>query len=144
MAWMTRRLPLALLVLPFVMLSGCILIGEYDEVYVDPPEPTSIMYEVCYDDVDCFVGYCEELAVPAGPYTEYVNAICTHGCYDDLDCPVSEFTGLPGACVDHVVLGGPITSQLCVERCEFDLDCDVNAGFGCAWVSGERLCIPVR
>lgn len=143
MAWMTRGLLFAGIGVTVSMLSGCIFVGEYDDVYVRP-EPRSIMYEVCYDDVDCLVGYCEELVVPGDRYVEYVNAICTHGCYDDLDCPISEFTGFPGACVDHVILGGPITSQICVERCEFDLDCDVAAGFGCAWVAGGRLCIPVQ
>lgn len=124
------------------LMSGCLFIGEYDDVYVEPL-PQSIVYEVCYDDIECRVGYCEELAVPAGPYTDYVNAICTHGCYDDLECPISEFNGLPGACIDHLALGGPFGSTVCVERCEVDLDCDVANGFGCAFVAGERVCVPV-
>jgi hypothetical protein len=122
--------------------SGCIFVGDYDDVY--EPQPKSIMYETCYSDVDCFAGrYCEELALPADRYTDYVNAICTVGCFDDLDCPFSEFNGLPGACIDHVILGGPITSRICVERCVIDADCDVAAGFGCEPVAGERLCVPV-
>ncbi|MGB5812432.1 MAG: hypothetical protein WBG86_17975 [Polyangiales bacterium] len=144
MSWMTRALLSMVFVATTAPVAGCILVGEYDDVYIEPLEPNAIMYEVCYDDLDCAIGYCEELAVPVDRYSEYVNAICTHGCYDDLDCPVSEFNGLPGACVDHTIFGGPIVSQLCVERCEFDLDCDVAAGFGCAWVDGDRLCVPVR
>ena len=124
------------------LLSGCLFLGDYDDVFIEPIPP-SIMYEVCYDDLECRVGFCEQLAVPAGPYTQAINAICTYGCYDDLECPISEFNGLPGACIDHVVLGGPITSRVCVERCEFDLDCDVANGFGCAFVTGERVCVPL-
>ena len=124
------------------LLSGCIFLGEYEDVYVEPL-PQSIVYEVCYDDIECRVGYCEELAIPAGPYTDYVNAICTHGCYDDLECPISDFNGLPGACIDHAALGGPLGSTVCIERCEIDLDCDVANGFGCEFVTGERVCVPV-
>ena len=124
-------------------LSGCFFVGGYEDYY--EPAPTSIMYEVCYSDVDCFAGrYCEELAIPAGPYADYVNAICTHGCFDDLDCPISEFNGWPGACIDHAFLGGPFTSRICVERCEIDLDCDVAAGFGCEFIAGDRLCVPTQ
>jgi hypothetical protein len=129
--------------LTVTLASGCFFIGDYDD-YVEPL-PASIMYETCYSSADCLGGnYCEELAMPAGPYTDVVNAICTVGCFDDLDCSFSEFNGLPGACVDHVVLGGPVTSRVCVERCEFDADCDVAAGFGCEVILGERLCVPVR
>ena len=125
------------------LFSGCIFVGDYEDFY--EPQPKSIMYETCYSDVDCFAGrYCEELALPADRYTDYVNAICTVGCFDDLDCPISEFNGLPGACVDHVLLGGPVTSRICVERCVIDADCDVPAGFGCELVAGERLCVPIR
>lgn len=127
----------------FSLLSGCIFVGEYDDVYV-ASGPQAIMYEACYDQLDCSGHlFCEELALPAGPYTDYVNAICTHGCFDDLDCPLSEFNGLAGACVDHIVFGGPITSTVCIERCEVDLDCDIAAGFGCAFIEGARLCVPV-
>ncbi|MGD8608332.1 MAG: hypothetical protein PVH21_13630 [Myxococcales bacterium] len=126
-----------------LLFSGCVFVGDYDDFY-DPP-PKSIIYETCYSDVDCFAGrYCEELAVPADRYTDYVNAICTVGCFDDLDCPISEFNGLPGACVDHVILGGPVTSRICIERCVVDVDCDVAAGFGCELIDGERLCVPLR
>jgi len=125
------------------LFSGCIFVGDYDDYY--DPQPKSIMYETCYSDVDCFAGrYCEELALPADRYTDYVNAICTVGCFDDLDCPISDFNGLPGACLDHVVLGGPITSRICVERCVIDADCDMPAGFGCELIAGERLCVPIR
>jgi hypothetical protein len=82
--------------------------------------------------------------MPADRYTDYVNAICTVGCFDDLDCPISEFNALPGACIDHVFLGGPITSRICVERCIIDADCDVPAGFGCELIAGERLCVPIQ
>ena len=140
----TSRLIFPAIALLSVMLSGCILVGDFDEVYV-PAGPTSITYEVCYSNIDCFAGdSCEELAVPADRYTDFVNAICTVGCFDDLECPISEFNGLPGACVDHVIFGGPFTSRICMERCEFDADCDVAAGFGCGFVDGDRLCIPVR
>jgi hypothetical protein len=126
------------------MLSGCIFVGDFEDVYV-PAGPSAITYEVCYSNVDCFAGdYCEELAVPADRYTDFVNAICTLSCFDDLECPISEFNGLPGACLDHVILGGPITSRICVERCEIEADCDVAAGFGCGFVDGDRICIPVR
>jgi hypothetical protein len=143
----TRRYPtwLAFTILA-PLFSGCVFVGEYDDSYEPPPPPppTSITYETCYWDDDCFAGnYCEELALPADRYTEYVNAICTVGCFDDLDCPVSEFNALPGACIDHVFLGGPITSRICVERCIIDADCDVAAGFGCAFIEGERLCVPI-
>ena len=138
-----RRLPWLGVALSASMLSGCFFIEEYDEVHYDPA-PTRLMYEVCYSDFECAGGeYCEDIAVPADRYTDFVNAICTFGCYDDLDCPFSEFNGLPGACIDHVYLGGPITSRICVERCEYDLDCDVAAGFGCERVAGERVCVPV-
>lgn len=142
--WTKRRSLLLWFTASLISLtSGCILVGDYEDVYVDPG-PQSIMYEICYDHSQCFADlYCEELALPAGPYTAYVNAICTQGCFDDLDCPFSEFNGLPGACVDHIVFGGPITSTICVERCEIDLDCDIGAGFGCEFVEGERLCVPV-
>ncbi|MEM8608843.1 MAG: hypothetical protein AAGF92_17190 [Myxococcota bacterium] len=122
--------------------SGCLFIGEYDDVYVEPL-PQAILYEVCYDDLDCRIGFCEELAVPAGPYADYVNAICTQGCFDDLECPISEFNGLPGACIDYAAVGGPLGSTLCLERCEVDFDCDVANGFGCGFVTGQRVCIPV-
>lgn len=126
-----------------VALSGCIFIGDYDDVF--DPQPKSIMYETCYSHGDCYDGrYCEELAVPADRFTDYVNAICTVGCFDDLDCQVSEFNGLPGACLDHAILGGPVGARICIERCEFDADCDVAAGFGCEVVAGDRLCIPIR
>ena len=121
--------------------SGCIFVGDFDDAF--DVRPTSITYEVCYRSNECFAGdQCEELAVPADAYTDYVNAICTFQCFDDLDCTTSEFNGLPGACIDHIYLGGPVTSRICVERCEFDADCDVAAGFGCAVVAGDRLCIP--
>jgi hypothetical protein len=124
-------------------LSGCIFVGDYEDIF--EPQPKSITYEVCYSNVDCFPGeYCEELALPADRYTDYVNAICTVSCFDDLDCPVSEFNGLPGACLDHAILGGPITSRVCIERCEIDADCDVPAGFGCEVIAGDRLCVPIR
>ena len=140
----TSRLIFPAIALLSMMLSGCILVGDFDDVYV-PAGPTSITYEVCYSNIDCFAGdSCEELAVPADRYTDFVNAICTVGCFDDLECPISEFNGLPGACVDHVIFGGPFTSRICMERCEFDADCDVAAGFGCGFVDGDRLCIPVR
>ena len=125
------------------LLSGCIFVGDYEDFY--EPAPKSITYEVCYSNIDCFAGeYCEELALPADRYTDYVNAICTVDCFDDLDCPVSEFNGLPGACLDHAILGGPLTSRICVERCEIDADCDVPAGFGCEVIAGDRLCVPIR
>jgi len=124
-------------------LSGCIFVGDYDDVLV--PHPSALTYEVCYSSDECLGGeYCEELALPAGRFTDYVSAICTVGCFDDLDCPVSEFNGLPGACVDHAILGGPITSRVCVERCEIDADCDIPAGFGCEVIAGDRLCVPIR
>lgn len=125
------------------LFSGCIFIGEFDDFY--EPVPKSITYEVCYSDVDCFSGdYCEELALPVDRYTDYINAICTVQCFDDLDCPTSEFNGLPGACLDHAILGGPVTSRVCVERCEIDADCDVAAGFGCEVITGDRICVPIR
>ena len=121
--------------------SGCIFVGDFDDDFV--PEPNAITYEVCYAQSQCFVGdQCEELAVPADAFADYVNAICTFQCFDDLDCPVSEFNALPGACIDHIYLGGPVSSRICVERCEFDVDCDVAAGFGCRILAGERLCVP--
>lgn len=124
-------------------LSGCIFVGDYEDIF--EPHAKSITYEVCYSNIDCFAGeYCEELALPADRYTDYVNAICTVDCFDDLDCPVSEFNGLPGACLDHAILGGPLTSRICVERCEIDADCDVPAGFGCEVIAGDRLCVPIR
>ena len=136
-----RHLILCLTSLVLLSSSGCIFVGEFDDDL--PPGPTSITYEVCYRDSECFAGdRCEELAVAADPYTDYVNAICTFQCFDDLDCPFSEFNRLPGACIDHIYLGGPVTSRVCVERCEFDADCDVAAGFGCAFLAGERLCVP--
>lgn len=125
------------------LLSGCILVGDYDDIF--EPQPTAITYEVCYSSVDCFAGeYCEELALPADRYTDFVNAICTIGCFDDLDCPVSEFNRLPGACLDHAILGGPIGARVCIERCEIDADCDLQAGFGCEFIAGDRLCVPIR
>jgi hypothetical protein len=128
-----------------LLLSGCVFVADHDDFYEPPPPPPLLMYEVCYSSVECFDGrYCEELAVPADYYTDYVSAICTVGCFDDLDCPISEFNGLPGACVDHAFLGGPLTSRICVERCELDADCDVPAGFGCAVIAGDRLCIPIQ
>ncbi len=126
------------------LLSGCIFVGEYEDHYYEPPLESPI-YGVCYDDIDCLGGlYCEELALPADHYTDFVNAICTVGCFDDLDCPFSGFNGLPGACIDHAFLGGPITSRICVERCELDADCDIAAGFGCEFIAGDRLCVPIR
>lgn len=123
--------------------SGCVFVGDYDDFF--EPAPKSIMYETCYSDFDCFAGrYCEEVALPADRYTDFVNAICTVGCFDDLDCAVSEFNGLPGACVDHAMLGGPASSRICIERCEFDADCDLAAGFGCEVIGRERICVPVR
>ncbi|KPK17358.1 MAG: hypothetical protein AMJ62_01535 [Myxococcales bacterium SG8_38] len=137
------RLPWFVAALCASLLSGCIFVGEYDDDFYEP-RPKSYMYETCYSDVDCYAGnYCEELALPADRYTEYVNAICTVGCFDDLDCPFSEFNALPGACIDHVWLGGPVTSRICVERCIIDADCDVASGFGCELIAGERLCVPV-
>ena len=125
------------------VLSGCIVVGDYEDIF--EPHPKSLTYEVCYANFDCFAGdYCEELAVPADRYTDYVNAICTVGCFDDLDCPVSEFNRLPGACVDHAIFAGPVASRICLERCEFDTDCDVPAGFGCEFIAGDRLCVPIR
>ncbi len=127
-------------------LSGCIFLGEYDDKH--GPVDRLIAYEVCYADFECAGGAgahrCEELAVPIGPATLAVGAICTGGCFDWLDCPVSAFNGLPGACVDHGYLGGPIASGVCVERCEIDLDCDIAAGFGCEGVARDRVCLPIR
>jgi hypothetical protein len=61
------------------LLSGCIFVGDYEDFY--EPAPKSITYEVCYSNIDCFAGeYCEELALPADRYTDYVNAICTVDC----------------------------------------------------------------
>ena len=98
------------------VLSGCIFVGDYEDIF--EPQPPSLPSEVCSAHFDCFAGdYCEELAVPADRYTDYVNAICTVDCFDDLNCPVSEFNRLPGACVDHAILGGPFTSRICLERC---------------------------
>ena len=104
------------------LVSGCVFVGDYDDFF--EPAPKSIMYETCY--------------------TDFVNAICTVGCFDDLDCAVSEFNGLPGACVDHAMLGGPASSRICIERCEFDVDCDLAAGFGCEVIGRERICVPVH
>ena len=127
-----------------LLFSGCILVGEFDDVYYEPP-PKALTYEACYSNVDCLQGdYCEELALPADLYTDFVNAICTFQCFDELDCPFSEFNGLPGACVDHAILGGPFSSRICVERCEYDADCDIAAGFGCEVIAGDRLCVPIR
>lgn len=124
------------------LISGCVFIGDYDDSH--HPATKAITYETCYYDSECFAGeVCEELAVPAGPYTDYVNAICTFQCFDDLDCPRSDFNRLPGACIDHAILGGPHMSRICVERCELDVDCDVAAGFGCERVAGDRICVPV-
>ncbi len=124
-------------------LSGCIFIGEYDDVFV--PQPDALTYEVCYASAECLGNrMCEELAVPADRYSDYVNAICTVDCFDDLDCPVSEFNGLPGACLDHGILGGPSAARVCLERCEIDADCDVPAGFGCEVIAGDRLCVPIQ
>lgn len=126
-------------------LSGCIFIDDFDEYEeIVDVYPDALTYEVCYSSAECLGDrFCEELAVPAGRYTDYVNAICTVGCFDDLECPVSEFNGLPGACLDHDILGGPVSSRICVERCEIDLDCDVPAGFGCEVIAGDRLCVPI-
>ena len=126
------------------LLSGCIFVGDFDDAFPEPV-PKSLTYGVCYSSVECFVGdRCEELALPADLYTDYVNAICTFECFDDLDCSVSEFNLLPGACVDHELLGGPSFTRICVERCEVDADCDLAAGFGCEVIAGDRLCVPVR
>jgi len=46
--------------------------------------------------------------------------------------------------LDHAILGGPISSRVCIERCEIDADCDVPTGFGCEVVAGDRLCVPIR
>jgi len=136
-----RNATLLLTSLVLLNIAGCIFVGDFEDAYV--PAPTSITYEVCYDPRECFPGdQCEELAVPADAYTDYVSAICTFQCFDDLDCPPSEFTGLPGACIDHIYLGGPVTSRVCVERCEYDADCDLAAGFACRVLAGERLCVP--
>ena len=125
------------------LLSGCIFVGDYDDYY--EPIPKALTYEVCHSSADCLPGdYCEELAVPADLYSDYVNAICTFQCFDDLDCPPSEFNLLPGACVDHAFLGARASARICVERCEIDADCDVAAGFGCEVIAGERLCVPIR
>jgi hypothetical protein len=124
-------------------LSGCIFVGDYDDIF--EPDPSALTYEVCYSSAECFGNrFCEELALPADRYTDYVNAICTIDCFDDLDCPVSEFNGLPGACLDHAILGGPITARVCLERCEIDADCDLPAGFGCEVIEGDRLCVPIQ
>lgn len=126
-----------------IALPGCVFVGDYDD-FVEP-YTKALTYEVCYSNLDCYAGaYCEELALPAGRYTDFVNAICTVGCFDDLDCPASEFNGLPGACLDHAILGGPPASRVCLERCEIDADCDVATGFGCELIAGDRLCVPVR
>ena len=125
-------------------LSGCIFVGDYDDVFVEP-YPAALTYEVCYSSAECLGNrFCGELALPADRYTDYVNAICTVDCFDDLDCPMSEFNGLPGACIDHAYLGGPVHSRVCVERCEVDADCDLPAGFGCEVIAGDRLCVPIR
>ena len=124
-------------------LSGCIIVGDYDDILES--HPSALTYEVCYSSAECLGNrFCEELAMPADRYTDYVNAICTVDCFDDLDCPVSEFNGLPGACLDHAILGGPISSRVCLERCEIDADCDVPAGFGCEVIAGDRLCVPIQ
>jgi hypothetical protein len=137
------RLALLVVAVAPTSLSGCIFIGDYEDIL--EPLPVALTYEVCYSSAECLGDrFCEELAMPADRYTDYVNAICTVDCFDDLDCPVSEFNLLPGACVDHEILGGPITSRVCVERCEIDADCDVPAGFGCEVVAGDRLCVPIR
>lgn len=124
--------------------TGCFF--EFEGEYVPlPPPPPAIEYEMCYADADCVShAYCTELAIPALDYGEYVNAICTVGCFDDLDCPVSEFNGLPGACIPHDVVGGHDPAGVCVERCEFDSDCDEYGGFACQFWFGERLCLPIQ
>ena len=137
------RLILSGVALSSSVLTGCIFVGELDDVY--EPVPKAITYEVCYSSSECYPGdTCEELALPADRYTDYVNAICTYQCFDDLDCLPSAFNGLPGACVDHVYLGGFFGSRICLERCEVDIDCDIGAGFGCELIDGERLCVPIR
>lgn len=124
-------------------LPACIFVGDYDDF--GESQPKALTYEACYSSFDCLAGRaCEELALPANRYTDFVNAICTVDCLDDLDCPYSAFNGLPGACVDHAILGGPVTSRVCLERCEIDTDCDVLAGFGCEFVAGDRLCVPIQ
>jgi hypothetical protein len=124
-------------------LGGCVFVGDYEETF--EVHPDALTYEVCYSSAECLGSrFCEELALPADRYTDYVNAICTVDCFDDLECPVSEFNGLPGACIDHEILGGPISSRVCVERCEIDADCDVPAGFGCEVIAAERVCVPIR
>ena len=138
-----RFASLGIAVLP-LLFSGCIFVGDFDDEYFEPA-PKALTYEVCYRNAECFPGdSCEELALPADLYTDYVNAICTFQCFDDLDCPVSEFNLLPGACVDHALLGARTSARICVERCEYDADCDVAAGFGCALLAGDRLCVPIR
>jgi hypothetical protein len=125
------------------LLSGCIFVGDFDDFHeVVPKSPT---YGICFQSTGCFSGdYCEELALPADLYTDYVNAICTFECFDDLDCPVSDFNLLPGACVDHALLGAPTSARICLERCEVDADCDVAAGFGCVVIARDRVCAPIQ
>lgn len=117
-------------------------------IYIEPPPRvlTAITYEMCYVDADCAgTNYCEELALPAiDGYGEYVNAICTYDCFDDLDCEISEFNLLPGACIPRDVVGGYDTGGICIERCEYDEDCDLIGGFGCEFWFGERLCLPIQ
>ncbi len=119
-------------------ISGCwIVTPDYVEV-----TPVAETYEACYGDFDCASGYCEEIAVPADYYSDYVNAICTVDCYDDYDCPTSVFNLLPGACIPHDFLGGVDPYGVCIERCETHGDCDVFSGFACTEFYGERLCLP--
>ena len=129
--------------------SGCIV--EIEEDFYTPLEPlppvhVAITYEMCYVDADCAgTNYCEELALPAiDGFGEYVNAICTYDCFDDLDCEVSEFNLLPGACIPRDVVGGYDTGGICIERCEYDEDCDLIGGFACQFWFGERLCLPMQ
>lgn len=130
-------------VLSSSLLSGCLFVGDFDDYF--EPAPEALTYEVCYSSANCLPGdTCEEIALPAGLYTDYVNAVCTFQCFDALDCPVSEFNLLPGACVEQAFLGAANAGRICLERCELDADCDVGAGFGCEVIVGERLCVPVR
>ena len=124
-------------------LLGTVISGCWELEYVEVVDvPALETYDTCYSDLDCASGLCEEIAVPADEYGDYVNAICTESCFDDLDCPDSAFNWLPGACVPHDLLGGLDARGICVERCENDADCAEYAGFACTVFYGERLCLP--
>lgn len=125
-------------------LSGCWVITAED-VEVVHVVPEAATYETCYSNRDCSpIDYCEEIAVPADAYGDFVNAICTTECFDDLDCPDSVFNFLPGACIPRDFVGGPDELGVCIERCETHSDCDEYAGFACKVLAGERLCLPDR